>query len=118
MLTSHDSILRFSFFVLGCIEVHKKNRQKQVEEILEVLHMNGIGVHGDNTNIKLPGRYALPNQNHPQGAHVASPAQYPLQELQGDRPSPQELPNSPAFIPEMAGDRNFAVEMGTGRTDR
>lgn len=80
--------------------------------------MNGHGVHGDSINIKLPGRSALHNQQYLQDSHLTHLAQHPLQELQGDPRSPQELPNIPAYIPELATDRNFAVEMATGQTDR
>lgn len=102
--------IRIGLFILACIKTHKRNRDRQVKEILEALRQNGI--YANAGNAKLIAQNALSNQPYPLAYQMQ---QIPLQELLGDPGPSQELPNIPAYVPEVAGDRPLPAEMAADR---
>lgn len=105
------SVIRLVFFVLACIATSRRNKDLQVEHIMEILRGQGIDTNTGNSNSKLIARNMLSNRFYPLQLNRQ---QVPLQELHGNTAPPPELPNDSSYISEVVGDRPLPAEMATG----
>lgn len=107
-LKTYRSIIHFVLFIFTCVEVHRRNRDRQVQHVLEALRRTGLD--SNPNDAKLIARHLRSTNRHASNLYGQ---QLPLQELQGNPAALRELPGDLPYLPEMAGDRPVPIEMPT-----